>query len=436
MIVTASDPAAGVVITTLFVAVVLIYAVRFLSRTRPGFSISRALMVAFAIRLLAVVAINATGLGASLRGGDETTFLYLAEGLAHQPLGHGDWPHGLYQLQTVLFGLQIRLGFINESGLRVTQAGIALLGYVFMLAATYDLAGARAARVAAWCLAFEPSNIFFNTEIHKEPLLELAAGIAAFGGVWIWKRLDLRGVFICAIGCLVGVETRSYAGWFLACGCVMMLVHASLRNMQRKGVAVALLYAVMVAGAVVGPTVLAATGGKNLKTLESSQSQNSSGVGQGGTAGANGSNLALESVNLSSRGAVVSNLPKKITELLLQPYPWRLQDSSQMFGAVGTLVAYLVLFLLVRYAWISRGEIFGRAGPLLYPLLFEMVAYSVTVGNAGTGFRYRSHLVTLGICAACVLRESARKRREPAAPDAAEHVLQQPSQRSFQPINA
>ena len=46
-----------------------------------------------------------------------------------------------------------------------------------MLAATYDLGGQRAARLAAWCLAFEPSSIFFNTEIHKEALMELAAGL-------------------------------------------------------------------------------------------------------------------------------------------------------------------------------------------------------------------------------------------------------------------
>lgn len=435
--VTASDPAAGVVIAVLFVAVILIYAVRVLARRRPGFStISKALMVAFAIRLLAVVAINATGIGASLRGGDETTFLNLAELLARQPLGHGDWPHGAYQLQTVLFMLQIKLGFINESGMRVTQAGIALLGYVFMLAATYDLAGPRATRIAAWCLAFEPSSIFFNTEIHKESLLELAAGLAAFGGVWIWKRLDIRGIFICAIACLIAIETRGYAGWFLACGCVMMIVHASLRNMQRKGVAVALLYAVMIAAALAAPTVLAATSGKNLQTLQQSENANSTGAGEGGPGGANGANLALESVDISSRGAVITSLPTKISELLLQPYPWRLQDSSQMFGAIGTLVAYLVLILLARYGWMNRGRVFGRAGPLLYPLLFELVAYSVTVGNAGTGFRYRSHLVTLGICIACVLREAAREQDEPIVTEPSQPALQDSSERSLQPINA
>jgi hypothetical protein len=410
MTIPASDPAAGVLVAILFVGVVLIFASLRLGRTRPGFTIGKALMIAFAIRLLAIVAINATGLGASLRGGDENTFLNLAQLVAKSPLGHGDLPHGPYQLHVMLFALQIKLGFMNETALRVTQAGISLLGYVFMLAATYDLGGRKAARLAAWLLAFEPSSIFFNTEIHKEPLLELAAGLAAFGGVWIWKRLDLRGIVICGLGCLIGIETRSYAGWFLACACVLMILHASLRNMARKGTAVALIYAIVVAGMVAGPTVLAATGGKNLKTLQVSAQANASGTTEGGTGGANGSNLALESVNLSSRGAVISSLPTKIRELVLQPYPWQLHDSSQMFGSIGTLVAYAVLILLIRFAWINRGDVFGRAGPFLYPLLFEMVAYSVTVGNAGTGFRYRSHLVTLGICAMTILWTAARAR--------------------------
>ena len=327
--------------------------------------------------------------------------------LAGQPINSHYLPHSPDQLQVVLFALQIKLGFINATALRVTQTGIALLGFILMLAATYDLAGSRAASIAAWVLAFEPSSIFFNTEIHKEPLMELGTGLVVFGGVWLWKRLDLRGIFICALGCAICIETRSYAGWFLAGGCVLMVLHASLRNMaRRRGAAVILVYAVVVAAAIAAPTLLSATSGSNLRLLQHSSAQNSSGEGQQGH-----SNLALEKVDLSSRSAVITSLPTKIRELLLQPYPWQVSDSSQLFGSVGTLVAYLVLLLLIRYAWLSRGHIFERAGPLMYPLLFEMLAYSVTVGNAGTGFRYRSHLVTLGICAVAVLHARVRQER-------------------------
>lgn len=401
-------PAEGVILTLIAVGVILMAVLKRLGYRRPGLSVGLPIGVAFVIRLLAIMGINSTGLGASLRGGDETTFLDLAQFLASQPLGHGDFPHGPYQLQTVLFALQIKLGFMNVTAIRITQVGIALLGFTLMIAAVYDLAGPRAARFAAWFLAFEPSSIFFNSEIHKEPLMELAAGIVVFGGVWFWKRLDVRGILICAIGCFIGIETRGYAGWFMACGVVMLVLHASLRNMRQSPRSLAFVYAIVIAAMIAGPTVFAATGGKNLKTLQESASANATGAGQGGTGGANGSNLALEQVDYSSRGAIITSLPTKIGDLLLQPYPWQLHDTSQMFGSVGTLVAYVVLIMLIRYMWINRGSVFGRAGPLLYPLLFEMIAYSLTVGNAGTGFRYRSHLVTLGIAALAVLRERRR----------------------------
>jgi len=409
----ASDAGAGVVIAILFVGVVLMFMVLRFGRNRPGFRIGQAIGVAFVIRLLAIVAINATGIGASLRGGDENLFLYLAQQLAAQPINTHYLPHSPDQLHVVLFALQIKLGFINATALRVTQTGIALLGFIFMLAATYDLAGPKTTTLAAWVLAFEPSSIFFNTEIHKEALMELGAGLAVFGGVWLWKRLDIRGILICTLGCAICIFTRSYAGWFLACGCVLMLLHASLRNMARsRGAAVILVYAVVIVAAIAAPTVLSATSGSNLRQLQRSSAQNSSGAGQEGH-----SNLALEKVDLSSRSAVITSLPTKIRELLLQPYPWQVSDSAQLFGSIGTLVAYLVLLLLIRYAWLSRGHIFERAGPLLYPLLFSMLAYSVTVGNAGTGFRYRSHLVTLAICAVAVLRARVREQRAEAVAD-------------------
>jgi hypothetical protein len=95
----------------------------------------------------------------------------------------------------------------------------------------------------------------------------------------------------------------------------------------------------------------------------------------------------------------------------LKPYPWQLGDTSQRFGAVGTLVAYVVLFLLLRYAWLARGRVMGSIGPLLYPLLFLLIAYSLSAGNAGTGFRYRTHLVTLAVAMMAVLREQAKLAR-------------------------
>jgi hypothetical protein len=403
----------GVILVTVFVGCVLLFVISGLRRRRPDFRVGAPLVVAFGLRLLAIAGINATGLEATLRGGDETTFIDLARFLAAQPLGHGDLPHGPFQLQTVVFALQFKVGFLSIGAVRITQVGIALLGIVLILGAVYDLADGRAARLAAWLFAFEPTSIFFNSELHKEPLMELAAGLVVFGGTMLWKRLDVRGILVCAAGGLIAVETRSYAGWFLVCAAVMVLLHASIRGMHRPMRAMPLIYGIVIAAFVVTPTLLAATSSKQLALLQQSQNANATGAGQG--TGANSSNLALEQVNFSTRGAVLTHLPTRVQELILQPYPWQLGDASQRFGAIGTLVAYAVLFLLIRYAWLSRGQVFKRAGPILYPLMFLTVAYALAVGNAGTGFRYRSHLVTLALATIVVLREHVVLAREPSA---------------------
>jgi hypothetical protein len=395
-----------VVLATLISAYALIFAITRLRRSRPDFRVGLPLAVGFGIRLAAIAGISTTGLSSTLRGGDENTFLYYAHVIANSPWGSGYFPHGQYQLHTELFALQLRLGNFTVGAMRIIQVGLAMLGVVLLLAAVHDLANAKAARLAAWLLVLEPASIFFNSAIHKEPLMELAGGLVVFGATRIWLRLDVRGILICALGGLIAVETRSYAGWFLVSAAVFLLLHAALRNIDRPMRAMPVIYAVAVIAFVATPVLIQASSKQSLQSLQQSQNANAQSIGTG-TSGANSNNLALEQVDFSTRGAIFNNLPKRIRDVILKPYPWQLGNTSQRFGAIGTLFAYAILLLLLRYAWLSRGRILPRAAPLLYPLFFLLIAYSLSAGNAGTGFRYRSHLVTLLIGAMVILRAYA-----------------------------
>src|SRR5580698_5304929 len=123
------------VLVLLAVGGALAYTIARLRRRRPELAIGAPIAVGVAIRLLAVAAVNATGsLQAQLRGGDEQTFLDLANVLASTPWGRGFLPHGPYQLQTVVFAIQLKLGNLSNTSLRVTQIGIAMLGIVLILA--------------------------------------------------------------------------------------------------------------------------------------------------------------------------------------------------------------------------------------------------------------------------------------------------------------
>jgi len=422
--------AEGLILTLLAVSYALAYTVRRLRRRREGFRVGLPIAVGVTLRLLAVVAINATGLSAQLRGGDETTFLDLAGVLAGTPWGRGFLPHGPYQLQTVVFAIQIKLAHLSDTAMRVTQIGIAMLGILLILAAVYDLAGPRAATFAAWLIAFEPSNLFFNSALHKEPLMVLASGLVVFGGTKIWQRLDLVGIPIAGLGGLIAIETRAYAGWFLVSAVVLLLLHAAVRRLDRPGRATPIVYAVALIAFVSVPTLLTVTSSKSLQTLQQSQNANTSGATNG--AGSNGDNLADEQVDFSTRGAVITNLPKRMFDLIFEPYPWQLQDPSQEVGAVGSMVALTGLFFLLRFAWRARGNLLSQTAPLLYPFVFLLIAYSLSAGNAGTGFRYRSHLVLLGVGMLAILRE--RTRAGPAEAAAPESVPEDLTPQGSEPV--
>jgi hypothetical protein len=394
----------GTLVVVLIVAYVLAFAITRLRRRRPELRIAGPIVAGVAVRLAAVAGISASGLQTQLRGGDEHTFLTYAHILAGTPWGHGFLPHAPYQLHTVLFAAQIKLADLTPGALRITQVGIAMLGVVFLVAAVHDLAGPRAARLAAWLLAFEPASIFFGGALHKEPLMMLASGLVVFGGTKLWRGLNPYGAVICALGGVIAVETRNYAGWFLVSASVLVLLHAALRRLDRPGRAMPVVYAVVIAGFLIAPTLTSVTSNKSLKLLQTSQVANTTGSGQG-TGPSNGSNLALERVNFSTRSAVIRNLPQRMYDVTFKPYPWQLQNPSQQLGALGTLVAMATLFGLVRWAWRARGHVFADVAPLFYPWLFLLFAYALSAGNAGTGFRYRTHLVTLALAMFVVLRE-------------------------------
>ncbi len=336
--------------------------------------------------------------------------------LATTPFGRGFLPHGSFQLQTDVFAVQIKLADLSPTALRVTQIGIAMLGLVLILAAVHDLAGARASHLAAWLLVLEPASVFFNSGLSKEPLMELATGLVVLGGTKIWQRLDLTGLLLCALGGLIAIETRSYAGWFLVSAAVLLTLHAALRRMDRPLRAMPIVYAVAVIALLATPTLLSITSNASLQRLQQAQDYTTGTQAASGSGGPNADNLALEQVDFSTRGAVIRNLPQRVFDLVVRPYPWQLQDTSQRLGALGSLVALAVLGLLLIYAWRSPGQVLARTAPILYPLLFLLVAYALSAGNAGTGFRYRTHLVVLAVAMLVVLREHVLTSQASPAP--------------------
>jgi hypothetical protein len=397
------------------------FLIRWLRRSRPALNLGMPIAVALTVRILAAIAVSSTGAGASLRGGDEVYFVGLSRGISHTTFLGSQWTNALTaHLYEFVFAAQIKALDSPDLVMRFAQAGIAVAGLALLATAVYELAGPRAAVIAAWLLAFEPSNVFFSTLLHKEPNLLLAGGLVAFGGAAMWKSAKLQYLWPVTLGCLIAVATRPYAGWFLIAAGAAILLHTGLRTRAEGGArSLTFVALVVMLGAISAPTILKASTHESLqKNLQSSQAANAH----------DNSNLSLEQVDFSTRGAIITNLPKRIADVTTRPYPWQMGNTSQQLGLLGTIFAWACFWLLLGELWRGRGHVMERAGPFVYLGIFTLIAYSLSAGNAGTAFRYRMHIVALLICLLVVLREL---RLHPAAePEAEPKVELEPDVRA------
>jgi hypothetical protein len=379
---------------------------RRLERSRAGFRLMAPVFAAFGLRFGAAIGLNQLSIAQDLRGGDELTFLDQARDLAEQPLTGSDSVDALTsELHTFIFSLHYRVFDLTppELMLRVEMIILAVLGIALLSAAVYELAGPRPALIAAWILALEPASIFFSSLLHKEPTMYLAEGMVAFGGAVLWKRGKLTALFPIVAGCLIAIATRPYVGWFLTAAAAAVVLHASLTR-QRGLRSFALTSTCLILVFALVPVVWEESSNEKLKALQGSQNANAR----------DDSNLALERVDYSTRRKLIINLPERISDVILRPYLWQTENASQQLGVLGTLVVLACLALLAVALARNRRAIMPVAAPLVYPALFMLVAYSISAGNAGTAYRYRTHLVSLALCLIIVLL--ARRRQEQEAP--------------------
>ena len=364
-----------------------------LGRRRAEFDAGVSAGIAFAVRIAAAVVVSLLGAAGSLRGTDEESFLANATKLADAPVFSRSALDALTSdLHLWVFSVQLRME-LPEFALRITQIGLATAGLILVAAAVYDLAGAQAARRTNWVLAFEPTSVFFGGLLHKEALMLFAVGLFAVGSVRIWNAHP-PGIVAAGAGCAVAIATRPYAGWFLTAALVTLILHAGLRRSDERRLGRLALCATALAAVVVAaPRLAPLSSQENLERLQATQDANFRASG----------NLTLDPVDYSSRAGVVMNVPRRARDVLLRPYPWQLDNLSQQLGFIGTLAALLAFSVLLTELFRNAGRIAKHAAPLLYPAGFLLVAYSLSAGNAGTSFRYRTQLIALGIAALCAL---------------------------------
>jgi hypothetical protein len=229
--------------------------------------------------------------------------------------------------------------------------------------------------------------MFYSGLMLKESLVYLGEAIVIFGCVRMYLRRDLTAAVVMAVGLVVVGFVRPHVCAALGVACVVVMVHAALRHPGIRGRVVTLLFIAVVV--VAGAAVTAPRLDQFRRNLQSSQSANVT----------DNSNLKLDPVDFSSPRGVVHGTLQRTFDFLVRPYPWQLANTSQRFGVTGTLAVWTLL-LLTLVLVVRHPQRLPCVGPLAYVAVCLTVAYAATTGNAGTGFRYRTHvLVVLAACA-------------------------------------
>jgi hypothetical protein len=371
---------------------------------RPGLSLAVPLAAAAGARLLAASLIEALPQLRSLRGPDEAGFINTAQAFAGDPSSLGPMPHALVgNLQIAYMGVeQYLLAPSIDYPLRVGHIALAIAAIAIVGVAVTDVAGVRAGALCAWILAFEPTNVFFSGVLHKESPVMLGEAIAILGAVRMYQRRDARAAAFMVLGLTIAGLTRPYAAAALGAACAAVCLHASLQRLgsgQRRSPR--LLGALAVAASVV--VAAAPAPAAVLHNVQISQDANAT----------DGSNLALDAVDFSTVAATAQNIDSRVSALLLRPLPWQASNRTQRVGVIGTIVAWTLLAAMLVLAVTRLRPALVRLPPLLYILAMTTVVYALSTGNAGTGFRYRVHvlLVVAAIVAAlaCLPRQPLRK---------------------------
>ena len=376
---------------------------RVVLRRRRELELMLPLAAAAAVRLGLAALVAAVPALRSLRGPDERSFRHAAQQFADDPSSLGEMPQALVgNLHVAYMAVQqLVLDPVSDYPLRVGHIALAVAAIAIVAVAVHDIAGARAATLTAWILALEPTGVFFSAVLHKEAPMLLGEALVILGAVRMYQRRDATALAFMVAGVMIAGLTRPYAGVALAAACAAVCLHAALRRLgtdRRRAPGIVAAVGVAVAVATAAAPAPAAV----LRTVQLSQNANTSDT----------SNLRLEPIDFSSLSSTARNVGTRVSALLLRPYPWQLGSASQRVGVVGTAAAWALLLVALVLVTTRMRAAVTELAPLLYVFVTLTVIYALSTGNAGTGFRYRTHLlVALAVIVAalaCLPRKPVR----------------------------
>jgi 4-amino-4-deoxy-L-arabinose transferase-like glycosyltransferase len=99
-----------------------------------------------------------------------------------------------------------------------------------------------------------------------------------------------------------------------------------------------------------------------------------------------------ENVDISTPTGALTFLPVGLSVLLLAPFPWQFTSLRASFAAPEMVIWWLLIPSLIRGTIFTARHRFADASPIFLFALTLTLAYSLTHGNVGSGFRQRAQI--------------------------------------------
>jgi len=263
-----------------------------------------------------------------------------------------------------------------------------------------DLAGHRAARIAAGLTAFCPSLVLWSSLNLRDAFAMLSILAALRGTQRLQSGPSAAGLLLLAGGVLWLSQLREYLVLLL-----LLSVAAGLAVPRTRAFVVPVLLAAafgggLAAGVIQAP-VAELTEGVSFEALDRHRKNL-----------AIGESVYFGDADVSTPGAAARFLPVGVAYFLLGPFPWEMGGARQWMTLPEMLVWYALLpqvFFGLRHLLRTR---FAAVLPLLSFAVLTTVSYALVESNLGTAYRHRAQVLVLYLVFAAV---GLATRRAPAA---------------------
>src|SRR2546423_4171266 len=284
---------------------------------------------------------------------------------------------------------------------------------VIFLCARQIFQNLRVAKLAALCVAFDPSLVLWWPQGRKDGPIVFLLAAAMLATLKLGERLSAK-YFALLVFTLYGLFCFRFYIFYMAVAAIVGSFFVGMRRQTTGGLVRQLVVVLALGLSLTYMGVLRTAGSQveiygDLETVQRSRAD---------LARRANSRFAEDTDRATPSGAL-SAIPVGMTYLLFAPFPWQVVNLRQSITLPEMCIWWASFPLLVIGIWFTIKYRLRQALPILLFTTMLPLAYSIFQGNVGTAYRQRSQILVfyfifgaVGAVLAKERRENEKRRRE------------------------